>query len=165
MAARIHWDESAWLLRAIAPSGETVFTWTYPMFEKWIGVTITPSTYHTLSGFIQSELTPIDLKDLCKGEFNPDVLISHAVDYFRELDYNTKLEMKKEIIEQIEYELEEAEQKELEAMNWLVDEDDEKYPLISRDMCDLVRDLVKKYKEKVRLCDRMLQEETGMQVL
>jgi len=165
MAVSIVWDDSAWLMRALDSTGTPIFTWTYTMLEKWYGDVITPHIYAAVTNFIKSELDDSDFQDLRRGIYNPEPLLSHAIDYYRYLDEATINEMRNHILEKLEVERDRAEHKEHMAMNWVLDVADlpEKYECLADELTEMARGLVKKYSEKRKACDRMIIEETGME--
>ena len=160
--ATLFWDKESYLLRAKAPSGETVFTWTYPMFEEWTVDTIKPSSYYSMTGYILSNISSRDLESIAQGTYCPGPLIAVTVDYWEASEKN---EARDEFIDILESDLEEAREKESVAMNWILDEDEtfyENFECIAGDVRDFVRGLVLKSREKSELCEKLLWEERGM---
>ena len=163
--ATLGWDSNSWLLRAKAPSGETVFTWTYPMFEDWTGEVITPAQYAFMTGYIENRTTRADLELMAQGLYKPAAMASAAVDAWDELSEDDRFDWHSQTIDQIEGQRAQAQEREETAMAWIVSDDEafeRDYACIAKDMCDLVRGLVRGYTEKRKLCERMMAEETGM---
>jgi len=160
--ATLFWDKESYLLRAKNYAGETLFTWTYPMFEDWTGEAIKPSAYYVMAGYIISNITHQDLESIVQGSYNHGPLVAVTVDYW---EASSKGDACDEWIEILETDLAEAREKETAAMNWILDEDEtfyENFECISGDVRDFVRGLVHKYREKSELCDRLLAEERAM---
>jgi hypothetical protein len=163
--ATLSWDSNSWLLRAKVPSGETVFTWTYPMFQDWSDELITPSRYAFMTGYIQERTTPADLELMAQGLYHHAAMASAAVDAWNELPEEDRFDWHSQTIDQIECQRVQAQEREETAMAWIVSDDEafeRDYACIAKDMCDLVRDLIRGYTAKRRLCERMMIEETGM---
>ena len=164
MSARLIWDDNSWLLRAKASSGETLFTWTYPMFEEWTSNSITPAQYSFMTIYIQENTTQDELVLMEKGLYNPSPTVSISVEAWDDLSEEEKLDWHDQTIAQLECHRAQAQEREESAMGWIVSDDDSferDYACIVRDVCDLVRGLIHKYTEKRKLCERMLVEEAG----
>lgn len=163
--ATLDWDSNSWLLRAKAPSGETVFTWTYPMFEDWTMGAVIPSQYAFMTGYIQERTTPKDLELMTQGLYKPAAMASAAVDAWDALPEEDQFDWHIQTIDQIECQRAQALERAETAMAWIVSDDEafeRDYACIAKDMCALVRGLIRGYTEKRKLCERMLAEETGM---
>ena len=158
--ATITWDSDAWLLRAKAPSGETVYTWTYPLFEDWIAAPpLTPAEYVVMTTFIENHISKKDREDILEMNYNPGPLVSRAVDAWYDLSVEKRLDWRNQTIYQLESIRDEAEQQESAAMDWILSEDQMCAECIEKDMYNFVRGLVRKYKEKRQLMERMIMEE------
>jgi len=165
MSARLVWDSNSWLLRAKTPSGETVFTWTYPMFEEWTEEALTPAQYTFMTGYIQGYTTKEDLALMAQGLYKPANTTCKAVECWYELSEDERLDWHDQTLAQLEAHRSQAKEREETAMSWIVSDDESferDYACIAKDMCDLVRGLIRGYTEKRKLCERMIGEETGM---
>lgn len=162
MKANITWDDNAWLLRAKTDSDETIFTWTYPMFEDWMGRAIRPSEYVYMTNYVDNKITGIDLAAICRAEYNPGPLCSRAVDAYLALADEDKIDWHCQTIYQIQGHLKEALSKEEAAMGWILSVESDTPMCISDDMCTMARQLIVKYREKCNLCDRMMAEEENV---
>ena len=161
----IFWDKESYLLRAENYAGETLFTWTYPMFENWTGQAIKPSAYYAMAGSIMSNISTRDIGDIFTGTYNPGPLVAVTVDYWEAMSSEAKNDSRDEFIDILESDLEEAREKEAAAMSWILDEDAsfyENFECIAVDVRDFVRGLVHKYREKSELCEKLLAEERAM---
>ena len=161
MNACLIWDADAWLLRAKTPSDETLFTWTYPMFEDWTGSVIVPSEYVFMTNYVEEHIASDERAAIYQGKYNPGPLCSRAVDAWRALPAEEKMDWRNQTIYQLEGHLKEALAQEEAAMGWMTETPDDRYECISADMCKMVRGLIDRYTEKSRLCDRMLAEENA----
>ena len=165
MAAQLIWDDNSWLLRAKSTSGETLFTWTYPIFEEWLDSVIKPSQYSFMVDYIEKEITNWELEAIYRGEYNPGPLCSQAVDAWQYLSAEERLDWHDQTIYQLEDRRAQAQEREEAAMCWIVSDDEtfeREYGCIAKDMCDLVRGLISGYTEKKHMCERMIAEEEGM---
>ena len=162
MAAQLIWDDNSWLLRVKASSGETLFTWTYPMFEEWTMSAIIPSEYAFMTCYIQNNITSDDLTAIYRGIYNHAHLCSRSVDAWYDLPEEEQSDWHDQTLYQLEDRRAQAQEREEAAMNWIVSDDEDferDYACIAKDMCDLVRNLIRGYTEKRYLCERMLAEE------
>lgn len=161
--ATLIWDSNSWLLRAKVPSGETVFTWTCPMFEDWTGEAITPTQYGFMTGYIQERTTPADLELMAQGLYHHAAMASAAVDAWNTTSEEDRLEWQQQTIYQLEGALDQAREKETAVVTWILDEESTFGIWMDDDeRSEFSRGLLRKYREKTELCERLLAEERAM---
>jgi hypothetical protein len=135
------------------------------MFEDWTIGPVIPSAYGFMTGYIQDHITENDLSAIYAGSYNPSPLCSLAVDAWYALPEDDRFDWHSQTIDQIECQRAQAQEREETAMAWIVSDDEvfeRDYACIAKDMCDLVRGLIRGYTEKRKLCERMMAEETGI---
>ena len=135
------------------------------MFEDWLDSVITPAQYIFMVDYIEKEITRGELESIYRGEYNPGPLCSQAVDAWQDLSVEDRLDRHDQTIAQLEAHRAQAQEREETAMSWIVSDDESferDYACIAKDMCDLVRGLIRGYTEKRKLCERMIAEEAGM---
>lgn len=135
------------------------------MFEDWTGEAITPAQYAFMTDYIENSTTRADLELMAQGLYKPAAMASAAVDAWDELSEDDRFDWHSQTIDQIECQRAQAQEREETAMAWIVSDDEafeRDYACIAKDMCDLVRGLVRGYTEKRKLCERMMAEEIGM---
>ena len=145
----------------VATDGEsTCYKWTYSDFEEYMNESITPSMYEFMANYVYNNITKdqrweLEAEDYCSGD-----LEEHAVDAYFEVPALEREEMHKQTLVNLEAELKSAEEKEAAAINWMIDDTpfDPTSP-IYMEVCQYVRGLVEKFKERRERLEREIYEE------
>ena len=98
------------------------FTWTYDDFEKYIRECITPSMYRFMAEYVQKNLSNDEMYDIQCGEYCPGELEELAVNAYFEVPILTRIELHKQMLEELQNDKAIAEAKEAAAISAMLDE-------------------------------------------
>ena len=138
------------------------FTWTYDDFEKYVRECITPSMYRFMAEYVQKNLSNDEMYDIQCGEYCPGELEELAVNAYFEVPILTRIELHKQMLEELQNDKAIAEAKEAAAISAMLDEDmpfDGTSP-IAQEYCDFMRGIISKNRAIAdRLENEILEEE------
>ena len=105
------------------------FTWTYNDFEKYVRECITPSMYRFMAEYVQKNISKDEMYDIqcgeyciqC-GEYCPGELEELAVNAYFEVPILTRIELHKQMLEELQNDKAIAEAKEAAAISAMLDE-------------------------------------------
>jgi hypothetical protein len=98
------------------------FTWTYDDFEKYVRECITPSMYRFMAEYVQKNLSNEEMYDIQCGEYCPGELEELAVNAYFEVPILTRIELHKQMLEELQNDKAIAEAKEAAAISAMLDE-------------------------------------------
>lgn len=137
-----------------------VFTWTYAEFEKHTGESITPSMYRFMAEYVCGNLTKEDLYAF-GDDYCPDDLNEEAVNAYFDMPINRKIALHEQMLDDLQYERDEALAKEVAAIDALLDENNpfgEDSP-ISHEYADFLRQLIIENRKKADRLECQIHEE------
>jgi hypothetical protein len=149
------------------------FTWTYDDFEQHLGESITPSMYRFMADYVKENITKGDLYEHFmaqyvkeKEEFQdenhcPGDIEEEAVNAYFDLPINRKIALHNQMLEDLQYERDEALAKEVAAIDALLDENNpfgEDSP-ISHEYADFLRRLIIENRKKADRLECEIHEE------
>lgn len=139
------------------------FTWTYDDFEQHLGESITPSMYRFMADYVKENITKEDLYVIqSRGdEYCPDDLNEEAVNAYFDMPINRKIALHEQMLDDLQYERDEALAKEVAAIDALLDENNpfgEDSP-ISHEYADFMRGLIIENRKKADRLEGQIHEE------
>lgn len=143
-------------------SGDEVsYTWDYAVFESTHGEAITPSMYHFMASYVESNFTAENMHDIACHTYCFDRLEEDAVDAYYEIPILDRIRMHKQELENLYNNKRVAEQREAAAIDAMLDEHrpfDDSSP-IARDYSEFMRGIIKSSRDRIKLLDNMINEE------
>lgn len=90
------------LLSAKNTFGDTVYTWTYSVFEKYLNEAITPSMYNHMVEYVAINLDDDDMDRLENGDYEQGDLEEMAVSSYFEIPIQKRIKMHEDEVNHIE---------------------------------------------------------------
>ena len=141
---------------------EPIFVWTYSMFEDINGEAVSPSMYEYFTGHVESNFSKEQLYDIQAYEYCEGDLEEDAVAAYYKVELCDRVAMHARTLEILRGNLVIADSKEVAAMNWIIDNENQPFDPTSPiygEVVDFVRDLVARNRETRKLIERQVDEE------
>ena len=145
----------------IATDGESEFyKWTYSEFEEFLNESITPSMYQFMAGHVYKNIDKDTLWMIETDDYGGHHDCEMAVDAYFDLPALERKELHDQQLLNLQAEYTRVEEKEMAAVNWMLDDTpfDPASPIYV-EVCQYVRGLVEKFKEKRERLEREIHEE------
>lgn len=123
--AYVQWNDETRLLYGFQGEAEDekpVFTWTYSVFEEYLGEACTPSMYNFFTEYICEEISKEELYEIQGGEYCPGRLEEEAVDAYFALRLRDRVARHEQEMADLEAERDRAAGKEAAFIDALLDE-------------------------------------------
>jgi hypothetical protein len=140
---------------------EPTFVWTYSLFERHLDECVTPSMYHFMSGYIQSNITKTDLWEIQCDGYCDGHLEAQAVDAYFALPIHIRISMHEQELVNLRAAKREAEAKESAAIDAMLEENkpfDDTSP-IAREYAGFMRGLIAKARKEAEKLEVEIHEE------
>jgi hypothetical protein len=153
-------DETNMLIATDGNCSEPYYKWTYSDFEEYLNESMTPSMYHFMASYVYENVTKDHLWELEGGDYSSGSLEEEAVDAYFDIPALERKEMHDQELVNLQAEYTRVEEKEMAAVNWMLDDTpfDPVSPIYV-EVCQYVRGLVDKFKEKRERLEREIHEE------
>jgi len=123
--AYVQWNDETRLLYGFqgeAEHEEPVFTWTYSVFEEYLGEACTPSMYNFFTEYISEEINKEELYEIQGGDYCPGRLEEEAVDAYFELPIKERIDLHMQEMKNLEAERDRASAKETAFIDAIIDD-------------------------------------------
>lgn len=137
------------------------FTWTYDDFEQHLGESITPSMYRFMAEYVKENITKEELYEIHAENYCPGDIEEDAVKAYFDMPINRKIALHNQMLDDLQYERDEALAKEVAAIDALLDENNpfgEDSP-ISHEYADFLRRLITENRKKADRLEGEIHEE------
>ena len=145
----------------VATNGEIeYYKWTYSEFEEFLNESITPSMYQFMAGHVYENIDKDSLWMIETEDYGGHHDCEMAVNAYFDLPALERKEMHDQTLLNLQAEYTRAEEKEMAAINWMLDDTpfDPASPIYV-EVCQYVRGLVDKFKAKRERLEREIHEE------
>ena len=145
----------------VATNGEIeYYKWTYSEFEEFLNESITPSMYQFMAGHVYENIDKDSLWMIETEDYGGHHDCEMAVNAYFDLPALERKEMHDQTLLNLQAEYARAEDKEMAATNWMLDDTpfDPASPIYV-EVCQYVRGLVDKFKAKRERLEREIHEE------
>jgi len=137
------------------------FTWTYDDFEQHLGESITPSMYRFMAQYVKENITKEELYEIQAEDYYPGDIEEDAVNAYFEMPILRRIALHNHMLDELQYDRDEAVAKEVAAINALLDENNpfgEDSP-ISHEYADFLRQLIIENRKKADRLEGEIHEE------
>jgi len=146
----------------IATDGESeYYKWTYSEFEEFLNESITPSMYQFMAAHVYKNIDKDSLWMIETEDYGGHHDCEMAVNAYFEIPALERQEMHDQELVNLKAQYKSAEEKEMAAVNWMLDDNTPFDPVspIYVEVCQYVRGLVDKFKTKRERLEREIHEE------
>jgi len=146
----------------IATDGESeYYKWTYSEFEEFLNESITPSMYQFMAAHVYNNIDKDSLWMIETEDYGGHHDCEMAVNAYFEVPALERQEMHDQELVNLKAQYKSAEEKEMAAVNWMLDDNTPFDPVspIYVEVCQYVRGLVDKFKTKRERLEREIHEE------
>jgi len=156
----VEFDDDDMLIATDGNRSEPYYKWTYSDFEEYLNESITPSMYHFMATYVYENVTKEQRWDLEAESYSSGSLEEEAVNAYFDIPALERKEMHEQTLLNLQAEYVRAEEKEMAAINWMLDDTpfDPTSPIYV-EVCQYVRGLVDKFKARRERLQREIDEE------
>jgi hypothetical protein len=140
---------------------DPAFTWTFSTFEEFLNESVTPSMYHAMAGYIASNITNEELRELARDDYAAGNLEASAVDAYFDLSLSERITAHEQELVNLRADIRKAADKESAAIDAMLEEYrpfDDTSP-IATEYAEFMRGIITSSRAKINRLERELHEE------